>query len=118
MELETAQKEAMRLMREHRLDGWGFRFSDGTRTFGRCRHSDKTISLSRQLTRVNDAHHVIETILHEIAHALCGPHEGHGPRWRAMAVRVGCSPQRCFQASLVEGDGKVKVPSRVKRVTF
>jgi predicted SprT family Zn-dependent metalloprotease len=118
MDLDEAQRESMRLMREHGLLGWGFRFDEGRRTFGRCRHNDKTISLSRRLTRLNDWSHVKATMLHEIAHALVGPNHGHDAAWRAMAVRLGTNPARCFEASYVEGDGKVKVPPRVTRVSF
>jgi hypothetical protein len=41
---------------------------------------------------------VRETILHEIAHALAGPRAGHGPRWRAIAHRIGSTGERCVSA--------------------
>jgi hypothetical protein len=31
----------------------------------------------------------MQTVLHEIAHALCGPKEGHGKKWLATAKRIG-----------------------------
>ena len=38
--------------------------------------------------------HIKETILHEIAHALT-PGDGHGKKWKQMAIRIGCSGNRC-----------------------
>jgi hypothetical protein len=49
------------------------------RRFGTCRYSRKLITLSRQLIELNDQARVLDTILHEIAHALAGPKTGHGP---------------------------------------
>ena len=36
---------------------------------------------------------VTEVILHEIAHALAGPEAGHGPEWKAIAIRLGARPR-------------------------
>lgn len=38
---------------------------------------------------------VRETTLHELAHAVAGHEAGHGPRWKAAAVRLGAVPRRC-----------------------
>ncbi len=32
---------------------------------------------------------------HEIAHAIAGPDAGHGPVWKAVAVRLGATPRAC-----------------------
>lgn len=42
----------------------------------------------------NDRDEVLDTLLHEIAHALAGPLAGHGPVWKAACVRVGARPER------------------------
>ena len=31
---------------------------------------------------------VLDTLLHEIAHAIAGPAAGHGPVWKAVAIRL------------------------------
>ena len=111
MDLDEAQKEALRLMGEHGLQGWKFRWDDGRRTFGRCWHSKKEISLSQRLTKLNSRDKVIETILHEIAHAHAGHAAGHGPTWRAAAVRIGARPVRCFGP-------EVTVPPRYTKIKF
>jgi hypothetical protein len=38
---------------------------------------------------------VRDTVLHEVAHALAGPQHGHDRVWRSIAVRIGCSGERC-----------------------
>jgi hypothetical protein len=47
----------------------------------------------------------MDTILHEIAHALVGARHGHDRVWRATALRIGCSGTRCVpeEAPRVEG---------------
>ena len=35
---------------------------------------------------------VIDTVRHEMAHAVAGPRQGHGPLWKAHARRLGATP--------------------------
>lgn len=114
MKLDDAEQLANELMAHHGLhvNGWRFAFDQGSRTFGRCWHAPrKTITLSRLLTHHNDESEVRNTILHEIAHALCGPFEGHGPLWHQVCVEIGAKPQRCYSAA------EVNVPPRTVRMT-
>ena len=85
------------LMREHGLLqlGWTFGFDHARRRFGKCEYDSRRITLSRPLTLLNGIDEVRDTILHEIAHALC-PGAGHGPRWRATCRRIGATPKRCY----------------------
>ncbi|GGD22419.1 SprT-like domain-containing protein [Nocardioides daphniae] len=98
MELTEAQRLAERLMAEHGLAGWTFRFDRARRRAGLCVFSTQVISLSAPLTRLHSEAEVRDTVLHEIAHALVGPGEGHSERWRATAVRIGSSGRRCVDA--------------------
>lgn len=114
MELALAEQLCKRLMLEHGVSHFGFAWMNGRRTFGYCqfgrlgrqyRHANGaalggTIMLSRPLVSLNDETHVRDTILHEIAHALVGPHHGHGRVWKAMAARVGARPERCYHDSV------------------
>jgi predicted SprT family Zn-dependent metalloprotease len=70
---------------------WDFRFDDAKKRFGRCDHINKTISMSRVLVEINRRPVVEDTILHELAHALVGASEAHGPRWRLVAKSLGCT---------------------------
>jgi len=104
MELNAAQQLASRLLSEFGLaqQGWIFDWDDAKRRFGSCSHRRKTITLSRVLTLRNEPKQVEDTIRHEIAHALCDAKEHHGPAWKAMCVRVGANPERCFDSEEVD----------------
>lgn len=78
------------LMAEHGLDDWTFEFDRAKVRLGACHYSTKTISLSRPLCEWVSEYEIIDTLLHEIAHALVGPGEGHNHRWRRVAVSIGC----------------------------
>lgn len=43
---------------------------------------------------------VNDTILHEMAHAIAGHEAMHGPKWKRVAKRLGCSAERCTNAFL------------------
>lgn len=36
----------------------------------------------------------VDTLLHEVAHALTGPHGGHGEEWKIWCRKLGCKPER------------------------
>jgi predicted SprT family Zn-dependent metalloprotease len=103
MNLGEALQSAFDLMTLHGLTpNWTFRFDSARRRFGRCSHSRRMITLSRPLTELNDAARVKDTILHEIAHALCGPNEGHGPAWRAKAQSIGANGEARYDSAIVK----------------
>jgi hypothetical protein len=43
----------------------------------------------------NGAEEIVDTILHEIAHALVGPRHGHDTVWKAKCTDIGARPERC-----------------------
>jgi predicted SprT family Zn-dependent metalloprotease len=97
MELDQAQMLAEGLMRLHDLSPrWSFAFDRSKVRFGKCNYGKKQISISRHLVQLNGEAEVRETILHEIAHALAPRDAGHGPRWKSMALSIGCSGRRCY----------------------
>lgn len=98
MELQKARLLALSHMKEHELlkKGWRFNFDNGKRRFGYCNYVKKIISLSKYLTKLNDLYEVEDTIKHEVAHALAGRGTGHGRVWRAHALAIGCSANRCY----------------------
>jgi predicted SprT family Zn-dependent metalloprotease len=82
-------------LKQRGLHDWSFRGVHARRRFGSCQPASRVITLSRQLTRLNNADQVRDTILHEIAHALT-PGDNHGAKWKAMCRRIGAKPQRCY----------------------
>jgi predicted SprT family Zn-dependent metalloprotease len=102
MELKKAQVLAENLIQDHGLVDWEFRFDRAKKRFGLCHYTDRYISLSRYLTELNPESLVRETILHEIAHALCSPGEGHGKRWRETVTAIGGNPKRCYHPEEVK----------------
>src|SRR3954462_9851485 len=95
MNLYEAANLARQLIALHGLTDWRFSFDHARRRFGRCDYTDRRITLSRPLTLLNSLDEVRDTILHEIAHALC-PKDGHGPRWRVVCRKIGARPVRCY----------------------
>src|SRR3954468_886353 len=97
MNLFEAAHLARDLMREDGLldAEWAFGFDHARRRFGKCDYDGRRITLSRPLTLLNGIHEVRDTVLHEIAHALC-PGDGHGQHWRATCRRIGAAPKRCY----------------------
>jgi len=69
--------------------GWRFAFNRRRCGLGLCSYSNKTIYLSAIYVNHNTESDVLNTIRHEIAHALT-PGANHGRMWKLMAMKVGC----------------------------
>jgi predicted SprT family Zn-dependent metalloprotease len=97
---------ALALMAEHGLHDWRLVIDSAKTRAGVCRFARREIGLSRHLTVLHSEAEVRDTVLHEIAHALVGPEHRHDAVWRATAVRLGCSGERCVPRSAprVAGD--------------
>lgn len=84
--------------------GWTFRWDRATRRAGSCNYRNKTITLSKPIYMIEpNRDHALNTVLHEVAHALTGPGAGHGPVWRARARQVGARPERCHSLETPPG---------------
>lgn len=103
MYIPDATRLVRRLMEQFRIDGdWRFKYDSCPQRFGFCNWTRKVISLSRKLVKVNDQAQVEDTIRHEIAHALVGPHVlHHGKEWKAMAAACGAIPVAKYDADVV-----------------
>ncbi len=66
-----------------------------SRRAGSCHYSEKTIYVSDWLMRHGTKEESLDTLRHEVAHALV-PNAGHGPRWKAMCIQVGAKPKRTY----------------------
>lgn len=91
MEVTRALATGRRLLREHGLHDWTIVADRAKLRAGVCRYSRRQIGISAPLTALHDEAEVLDTILHEIAHALVGPHHGHDAVWQAKAREIGSS---------------------------
>lgn len=127
MDLNHAESLANSLMMKHNVyqRGWRFKFDNAKRRFGVCKYRSKIISLSKNLTALNNVLEVQDTILHEIAHALT-PGQHHNNVWKMKAEELGCRSERCYSNEKVitpiskyeakcEGCGKVHKKHRKPR---
>jgi predicted SprT family Zn-dependent metalloprotease len=111
MELSEAQEVATRLIELHGLSGWTFRFNRNKRRLGVCKQDSKQIELSEHYVIRNSSEHVIDTILHELAHALVGTEHGHDDVWKDMCIRLGCTPNSCSNTAIMpEGYWQARCP--------
>ncbi len=92
--------------------GWAFGFDRARRRFGCCNLTLRHITISAPLTLLNDVDEVRDTILHEIAHALT-ENAGHGPQWKAMCVKIGAKPERCYRDAEVISPPRAEAPYRI-----
>lgn len=96
MDTTKAMNLALQQMSFHGLSDWAFIWTNRLREHGRCSHKLQTIYLSKPLTKAKEKDHVLNTILHEIAHALVGPGHSHNDVWKAQALEIGCDGKaRC-----------------------
>lgn len=97
MDLNKAKNLALTLMAKHNVIamGYSFAFNNRKRAAGICSYRRRTVELSKHLTSLADEADVLETILHEIAHALC-PRQGHNSVWKRKLLEIGGNGNRCY----------------------
>jgi predicted SprT family Zn-dependent metalloprotease len=98
---ETVEEYARLVLDAFGLAEWAFGWDKARRRLGRCSYRKKLITLSIHLAALNGCEEVMETIRHEVGHAVVGPGHGHGPVWRAAARRIGAKPVRCSTTAKV-----------------
>lgn len=83
--------------------GWRFQWDSARRRAGCCKYRYKQITLSRHYVTLNIESRlgdIIDTILHEIAHALA-PKHNHDDVWKMRCVEIGANPKRCYDTAIV-----------------
>jgi len=91
MEIKEAKKLLREKMDAHGLVDWKIDvLPKSRRVAGRCFHTGKKIYLGLFLTETRSEEEVLNTILHEIAHALVGSLEHpHCWIWKKKCVEIG-----------------------------
>ena len=107
-------------MKEHGLHGWTFGLAETKRRLGVCKYRQKRIEIAEYYARNSPEESVLDTLRHEIAHALAGPAAKHGPKWKAVAVRLGATPSSCETSAetvVTPGDWRATCPACEKTVS-
>ena len=99
---------AGKLFKQHGLDvsGWRLEFRNYGYLLGSCCYRRQIIALNAFHVDHNAEAIVLDTMLHEIAHALVGPSHGHGQVWKEMARTIGCFPKACGETDILLRPGK------------
>ncbi len=81
---------AKNLLKHHGLHDWVVATNRAMTTAGRCSYRKKTIFISKHHMLNSKENEVLDTIIHEIAHALTPGHK-HDAVWKSKAIELGCS---------------------------
>ena len=95
MDLRELEAIAEREFLKHGLHDWSFGWAKTKRRQGACKYQSKRIEIAEYYASHNPPEKVLDTLLHEIAHALAGPKARHGPVWKAVAKKLGATPRAC-----------------------
>ena len=99
--LEYAKKYLKIYMEQYGLieQGWNFGFNNRSRSAGVTKYTSKLIELSLVFIESSKVQkkNIMNTILHEIAHALVGYKCGHNKKWKDKAIEIGCNGKRCCE---------------------
>lgn len=124
MKLEKAQRLTYFLMQKHGLlNRWKFRWHNKKRSLGTCSYTKKIIYLAKWYTELNEQSEVQDTILHEIAHALCyekygSKGIGHGKLWKNICREIGAIPRSCTTSKLNRPKNHYKYSEHCCGVTY
>ena len=96
MDIQEAKHLAIAEMNKWGLidKGWHVSLNTNKRRLGYCSYIREEIGLSRSFVLYNNESEVMDTIRHEIAHALAGLGTKHGRLWKLWAKKVGCTSVR------------------------
>lgn len=77
--------------RDLRAEGWATATNNRKKALGVCKYHSKTLEISYAYAQQITEEEVWDTCLHEVAHALVGSGEGHGPTWKRTFLKLGGS---------------------------
>lgn len=95
MNIQEAIELAEAILSQHSvLCDWTVVSNRRKKAFGVCSYRKKEIQLSSIVVPYMTNEAIKDTILHEIAHALC-PRQYHNHVWRAKCIELGGNGERC-----------------------
>lgn len=94
---------ARQIMNEYGLQIWTIQIDSAKRRNGQCNYAKRQLSFSKFFIAGNPESMILNTLLHEIAHALT-PGERHSAKWAAKCAKIGYpNPTRCTASDMPKG---------------
>lgn len=87
-------RKTQNLLKLHGLTGWNVTFSRATSRAGRCLPMTKTIEISRPVMKMRTVEDTMNTIRHEVAHAIVGSGHAHDQVWKRTFLALGGTGER------------------------
>ena len=84
-------------------DEWSATFDLAAGRAAICYFKEKLICLAVSYCMTAPEDELIDTVLHEVAHALVGPQHNHDRVWKLAARRIGCTAERCTAVTHTAG---------------
>ena len=101
-ELKTEAKGLLEDMGLTVPNNYSYKLNKRKNAAGICNYSTKTISMSTYVAQYRDESSSLNTMVHEMLHAIC-PNSGHTGRWKYLASQVnsthGIDIKRCYTAN-------------------
>ena len=119
MDLKELAETARLEMLKHGLRDWTFSLANTKRRLGVCKYRTKRIEIAEYYALNSPRETVLDTLMHEIAHAIAGAAARHGPVWKAVAIRLGATPRACDSSPdtvIKPGDWQATCPACQKTV--
>ena len=101
--LREALNLTHKLLRENGITGVATKLNTNKTILGLCRSRNRVpfrIEYSRTLAEHLPLQDILDTVRHEVAHAIALVDEGasgHGPAWQRACRKVGLAPERTFK---------------------
>lgn len=80
-------------MQRLKLEGWSVKIGSKRSEYGSACFVNKVIEISLPCANLSNDEGLRETILHEIAHALCDKNVHHGKKWKDTYRKIGGNPE-------------------------
>ena len=93
-----ARRITANLIIEHGLTGWRFTTDNAKRRAGVCKYRERVISLSSYLMDQRSYEDTLNTITHEVAHAIVGAGHDHDYVWARKHREVGGDGKRGLES--------------------
>jgi hypothetical protein len=99
MTLSDARTMTLAILAKNYAYNWSVSEDRAIKRMGCTHHDTRTITYSKYYLESAPYDEIVNTIRHECAHAIAGPHAGHGPIWRRTFIYLGGNGKRTGKAS-------------------